>query len=126
MHCFFFFFFLRLVGGLRLLREANHLCNVEHFSLVQTVKSSTSSTLASVWMTVLTATLPASRSACAATWTVPRATARVWTTAKCVATPEPSVTTKSVSLSAAATPTTTRPPTNAEVGGAGGRLSVGI
>lgn len=106
-----------LVGGLRLLMEANHLLNLDHFPLVQTVKSSPSSTSVSVWMTVLRGTLPASsRSVCAAILTVPRATARVLTTAKCVATREPSVTTENVWLTAATTLTTTRLPTNAEVG----------
>lgn len=119
--------FQLFVGGLRLLMELNHLCNPDHVPLIQTVKSSTSSTLVSVWMTVLTGTFPASssRSACAATLTVPCVTARVLTTAKCVATREPSVTTESVCLSAAATLTTTRPPTNAEVG-VGGPLLVVI
>lgn len=97
--------------------EANHLLNLDHFPLVQTVKSSPSSTLVSVWMTVLRGTLPASsRSACAAILTVPRATARVLTTAKCVGTRELSVTTENVWLTAATTLTTTRLPTNAEVG----------
>lgn len=89
------------------------------FSLAQSATSSTSSTLVSVWMTVLTGTLPASSSmsAFAATPIVPRATARASTTATCVATPEPSVTMESVCPSAAATVTTTRTATNAEVGG---------
>lgn len=111
--------FLQLsVGGLTLLTEVSRLCNLDHFPLVQTVKSSTSSTLVSVWMTVLTGTLPASssRSVCAATLTAPCAAAPVLTTARCVATREPSVTTESACLSAAAAPTTTRPPTSAEVG----------
>lgn len=87
------------------------------FSPTQTATSSTSSWLVSVWTTVPTGTLPASssRSACAATPTAPRATARVLTTATCVTTREPSVTTGSVCPGATATLTMTRPPTNAEV-----------
>lgn len=96
----------------------DHQRSLIAFSLAQTVTSSTSSRLASVWTTVPMGTLPASssRSACAATLIAPRATARAPTTATCVATREPSVTTESVCPSATATLTTTRPPTNAEVG----------
>lgn len=88
------------------------------FSLPQSATSSTSSTLVSVWGTALTGTLPASssRSAFAATPIVPRAAARAPTTVARVATPEPSVTKESVCPSAAATLTTTRTATNAEVG----------
>lgn len=69
-----------------------------------------------MWTTVLTGTLPASRSACAATLIAPHATARALTTATCVATREPSVTTESVCPSATATLTMTRSLTNASVG----------